>query len=406
LSVRLRGASVLLALVVSVFAGVAMIMPRASAATTRIGFPPAGQIYHAVFPGGRTGEEDDITPEDLESYEQTVGKTAAWVYFSNNWYRDRHFPLATATWIRDSGSVPFIRLMLRDKPFRERNRHFTLDRIIQGEFDSDLRAWAREARDFASPLLVEYGTEVNGYWFPWNGRHNGRGTTDGYGDPMLPDGPERFRDAYRHIIDMMRQEGASNIMWAFHLNGNDHPDRRWNRFENYYPGDDYIDWIGVSAYGAQTPMDKWCDDFRDIMDAAYPRVVAMARTKPIVVLEFGVTSGNPMCDQATWAEEALVDLIGFRWPTVIGFSWWNEAWQNDNKPEHDTNMRVQDNQALADVFQRLVGANENVLGRVLFIVVPNSELTSIPVLQPQTPHFPRPSNRGADSRRVVLMRGT
>ena len=50
---------------------------------------------------------------------------------------------------------------------------------------------------------------------------------------------------------------------------------------------------------------------------------------------------------------------------MIGFSWWNERWENDNKPAHDTNMRVQDNPALADVFQTLVGANPNVLGRLV-----------------------------------------
>jgi hypothetical protein len=49
---------------------------------------------------------------------------------------------------------------------------------------------------------------------------------------------------------------------------------------------------------------------------------------------------------------------------VIGFSWWNEQWENDNKPAHDTDMRVQDNPRLADAFRTLVGANTKVLGRL------------------------------------------
>lgn len=37
--------------------------------------PPAnGYLYHGVYPGGKTGKEDDITPEDLASYESAVGK--------------------------------------------------------------------------------------------------------------------------------------------------------------------------------------------------------------------------------------------------------------------------------------------------------------------------------------------
>lgn len=327
--------------------------------------PPAGKVYHAVFPGSGTGggEEDDVTLNDLHSYEQYAGKTAAWVYFSHNWFRGRSFPLTTTTWIRNSGSVPFIRLMLRSSEEQDvAEPTFTLDGIISGDFDSDLRAWAQGAREFGSPLIVEYGTEVNGEWFSWNGIWNGGGTLNGYGDPTEYDGPERFRDAYRHIIQVARDEGASNIIWVFHVDSEDIPDEEWNRMENYYPGDAWVDWIGVSVYGAGDPLDSECTSFRDGMDGVYPRLAALSADKPIVVLEFGVTSGNPLCDQAAWAQAALSDLTAFRWPRVIGFSWWNEKWENDGNPSHDTNMRVQDNPALAAVFQSLVGGNPNVLG--------------------------------------------
>ncbi len=350
-----------------------------STAASMIVSPPNGKMYHSVYPGGRTGVEDDITLGDLQSYEQAVGKTAAWVYFSNNWYRDRRFPLSTANWIRDSGSIPFIRLMLRDSDAEGiPNQNFTLDRIIHGYLDEDLRAWARSARDFGSPLLVEYGTEVNGYWFPWNGVWNGGGNTTLYANSSLPDGPERFRAAYRHIVDVMRGEGASNIMWVFHLNDVDIPGVEWNRFETYYPGDSYVDWTGVSVYGAGTPRDDACDDFQKMMDLVYPRLIGMAPGKPITVLEFAVTSGNSLCDQGAWAREALGNLTSFRWPEVLGFSWWNEKWQNDNDPTHDTDMRVQDNPALGAVFRTFVGANPNVLGRVVINVTQTSASVSEP----------------------------
>lgn len=339
--------------------------------------PPAGQLYHAVYPGeaiadssplpedGIPYEEDGLTLEDLRSYEEHVGKTAAWTYFSHNWFRDRRFPLETASWIRDTGSIPYIRLMLRSSS--EQNiaeTTFTLEQIINGQFDDDLRTWAKDARDFGSPLIVEYGTEVNGEWFSWNGIWNGAGTLDGYGDPAEYDGPERFRDAYRHIIQIARDEGASNITWVFHVNGDDIPDEEWNRLEQYYPGDEWIDWLGVSVYGAGDPMDDEWPQLRDGMDAVYPRLAALSPDKPIVLLEFGVTSGSPLGDQAEWAKAALTDLIALRWPRLIGFSWWNEFWENDDDPSHDTNMRIQDNPDLAAVFQKLVGEDPKVLGRI------------------------------------------
>jgi len=190
---------------------------------------------------------------------------------------------------------------------------------------------------------------------------------DEYGEPNEPDGPERFRDAYRHIVEIARDEGAHNILWVFHVNNADVPGEDWNRFENYYPGDEWIDWIGVSVYGAGTPLDDEWPSFRNEMDAVYPRLAALSPDKPIVLLEFGVAARNPLGDQAEWAEAALSDLTSQRWSRIIGFSWWNEYWQNDDNPEHDTTMRVQDNPQLAEVFRRLVGENEMVLGRAMLV---------------------------------------
>ncbi|MEW5957969.1 MAG: glycosyl hydrolase [Chloroflexota bacterium] len=276
--------------------------------------------------------------------------------------------METVTWIRDSGRIPYIRLMMRSDAVQgDAEPTFTLDRIINGDFDTELYAWASDARDFGSPLIAEFGTEVNGEWFSWNGVWNGGGTLDEYGEPHEPDGPERFRDAYRRIIGIARDEGAHNIVWVFHVNNDDVPGEAWNRFENYYPGDVWIDWMGVSVYGAQTPFDDEWPSFRDEMDAVYPRLAALSSDKPIVLLEFGVAARNPLGDQAEWAEAALTDLTSRRWPRLIGFSWWNEYWQNDDNPEHDTTLRVQDNPHLADVFRRLVGENEPVLGRAVLV---------------------------------------
>ncbi len=329
--------------------------------------PPEGQYYHGVFSGREDGQEDFIRESDLADYEAAVGKTAAWVYFSHNWYRGRQFPLETAEWIRDAGSVPYIRMMLWSEIIRyEGDPLFTQQAIIDGQFDADLQAWCQAARDFGSPLLVEYGTEVNGEWFPWNGFYNGAGTTTAYGDPTYPDGPERFRDAYRHIIQVCRDECAENITWVFHVNDGDWPQEDWNAFENYYPGDEWIDWLGLSVYGAQSPIEEWWDDFTTVMDEFYPRLAALTPGKPIIIAEFGSTADSPDVTAEDWAWEALTNILAGRWPRIIGFSWWNENWQNNNRPEDDTTMRVQDVPELAEVFRELVGENPQVLGRLIF----------------------------------------
>ncbi|MEI6491192.1 MAG: glycosyl hydrolase [Verrucomicrobiota bacterium] len=324
--------------------------------------PGAGRFYHGCYPGGVTGEEDDITVRDVQNYEQVVGRNVEWVYFSNNWYASRRFPAKTAGWIRDHGAVPYIRLMLRsiDHSPGKPEKQFSLQSIIDGKFDEDLKAWGKAAATFGSPLIVEYGTEVNGEWFGWNGKFHGGGQKDGFGDPKTADGPERFVAAYRHIFDTVRASGARNITWVFHLDASQSPEAAWNRFENYYPGPDYADWIAVSCYGPQKPTDDEEENvaFRDKFDPVYPRIVKIAPEKPIVVAEFGCTAGYPRVLAGDWAKAALGDILSGRWPNVCGFSWWNERWENDDNPAHNTTMRVQDTPALGNAFREALKKNE------------------------------------------------
>lgn len=337
-------------LVCALSAMVAMAFMAACAPTTSgatpIALSPAGTLYHGVYPGGQNGQEDDVTPADLEDYEQAVGQGAAWVVFSHNWYRSPQFPLATATWIRELGKVLYIRLMLRSAPDNPTpDPEYSIDAILAGHFDDEVQAWGAAAAEFGSPLIVEWGTEMNGSWFAWNATWNGAEM-----------GADAFRDAYRHIIDVVDRAGADNITWVFHLNSSDDPEEPWNAFERYYPGDDDIDWIGVSAYGAQSPTDTECVSLVEQLDEVMPRIRALTDL-PVVVSEFGSAAGNPTCDQAAWADAALAALLANRWPEVHGFSWWDEDWQNDDDPSHDTSMNVADSEELTDVFRaRLSGS--------------------------------------------------
>ncbi len=314
--------------------------------------PPGGTYYHGVYPGGRSGWEDDLTPADLAAYETAAGREAAWVYFSDNWFRDHDFPAATATWIRDHGALPFIRLMLRGRGPASGDERFRLQRILDGAFDEDLAAWGAAAADFGSPLVVEWGTEMNGRWFGWNARWNGR-----------EDGARRFRQAYRHIERTIEGAGADNITWAWHVNGDSVPDAPWNQIEDYYPGDRFVDWVGLSAYGALTPADDAGDwrPFRETLDEVVPQLDAIAPDKPVMVFEFGMTRGNPTGRPAAFADAALDDLLANRWPTVRGFSWWNETWPNDDDPSHDTDMRLQALAGVRRTFREHLVGNDDVL---------------------------------------------
>ena len=110
-------------------------------------------------------------------------------------------------------------------------------------------------------------------------------------------------------------------------------------------------------------MNRDYESFCHGMNRVYARLEALNSEKSIAVLEFGVADNNPIVNQASWANKALRDLTTFRWPRVIGFSWWNGAWENDNNPAHDTTMRVQDSPGPARIFKRRIGRKKRVTGR-------------------------------------------
>ncbi len=253
--------------------------------------PPSGkQKYFGAFPDF-SGSEDTVNISRIKNFEKLINKKIAWAYFSNNWYDTLIFPTEAVKSIIASGSIPFIRLMPRSEfeQYRKDPR-WDFKKIIEKKYDKMLIAWAQEAKKINSPILVEFGTEVNGDWFSWNGKYYGGGETQNYGDPNYPDGPEIFRDAYRHIIEICRENNVNNITWFFHFDDESEPAQWWNAPKYYYPGDDYIDWIGISSYGPMSKKEKYRDyNPKILIPRAYMQLREVSPNKPYAILEFGCT---------------------------------------------------------------------------------------------------------------------
>lgn len=317
--------------------------PQSGATLRKIAVPGEGSLYHGVFPAADKPQgESDVSQQALDGYEQAAGRQVAWVYLDNEWFVSRAFPVQTATWVRARGAVPFIRLMMRSqKEPLVVDPVFTLDRILTGEFDPDLAAWADAARRFATPLVVEYGTEVNGDWNPWSAPYTG-----GYDV-----GPAKFKAAWRHIVELMRSRGANNITWALHYNGENFPgDEPRNVPAAYYPGDDVVDWVGISVYGSERASDHRCPTFRALVDAMAPQLRAATSVKPLFIFELGITNNNPGCAAGPWVKAAFDDLLGGRWPDVRGFSWWQQRIP-DRSGGFSSDMLIQDDPAVTAAFR-------------------------------------------------------
>ncbi|MDD5680363.1 MAG: discoidin domain-containing protein, partial [Candidatus Omnitrophica bacterium] len=218
--------------------------------------------------------------------------------------------------------------------------------IINGVFDDEIHNWARQARAFGKPLWISFDGEMNGDWHSGSGAANGGSTLDGYGDPAKADGPEIYIDAWRHIHDIFDAEGVDNVAWVWSVYAYDWPQDSWNHFENYYPGDAYVDWLSVHGYNwNRAELGGW-QSFQTIFNDALGRIHMINSEKPVMIGEFGCADGEPG-QKSTWITDAF-NLIKTTYDYIKCAVWFDM-----NKEENwliDSDGNVAPRTALSDPY--------------------------------------------------------
>lgn len=296
--------------------------------------------------------EDNVTLEAIEAFEKLVGKHQAIISFSSFWERE-NFPKKQVNIISAYGAVPLIYWSpwAHSESQQYNLEHYNLDKILAGQFDSYLDLWADGANEFRKPLLVAWGIEMNGNWFPWSGYFYGAGKPVPGPGPQLFEGPEKYKRAFKYVVDHVRARGVQNVEWLFHVNNSSDPDEPWNTMAQYYPGPEYVDWLALSAYGQQFPNLDWAP-FDECFPAYYHQLEAVDSSKPILLAEFGVghfpQSGGSM---AAWLETAF-DYFSMRAPRLKGAVFWHERWQNGDKSY--SNLRLTASDEAVQVYRQAV----------------------------------------------------
>lgn len=297
--------------------------PAPASPPLRLAAPPEGAYTGAYIDFGE--HEDEVTLERIESFAELTGKHQAVVAFTNAWERG-HFPTTQARIIANSGAVPLILWNPLEKKVGQQVIKYDLGDIAAGRWDDYLDAWARDARAYGKPLLVAWGLEMNGNWFPWSGLFYGAGRPIPGSQPPLYQGPEAFKRAYRHIVDRVRAAGAGNIAWLFHVNNTSYPDGPWNRMASYYPGSKYVDWLAISAYGKQFAGEYWLGVEESIL-APCRELAAIDPAKPLFIAEWGVGEFPKQGNKGDWIREAFAGME-HQVPRLGGAVFWHERWQN------------------------------------------------------------------------------
>ncbi len=123
-----------------------------------------------------------------------------------------------------------------------------LEKIVHGSYNSYLQRTARAVSHFKCRIALSFGHEMNGNWYQWGYTHVS---------------PALFIAAYRHIHDVFAKAGVHNVIWAWTVIRQDIGE---SPLQKWYPGKQYVDWIGVDGYyrRARTTFSEFNLTFRTL----------------------------------------------------------------------------------------------------------------------------------------------
>ncbi|MFJ3394906.1 glycoside hydrolase family 26 protein [Leifsonia aquatica] len=196
---------------------------------------------------------------------------------------------------------------------------YSLPKIIGGDFDAYLHQYAKDIVATGLPLAIRLDHEMNGIWYPWS-------ETDGQGKSINGNSAGDYVKMWRHVHDIFQQEGANSLViwvWAPNIVNNLPATHKVDGYlEGLYPGDDYVDWVGLSGY--LRPPYKSDNDFS--FDYTFKPSLDKLRSitkKPIILAEVGASEtggGKPQ-----WVTSFFEALGRPENDDIIGFSWFNLA---------------------------------------------------------------------------------
>ncbi len=300
--------------------------------------PPVNGMYLGAYVDYLRGDAQSLT-NNLNSFKASTGKALAWSIVLNEWGSGLQFPWYESWAAYQNGSTPLVRVLPRSVNWETSNPdpYLRLEYLNRGDYDAQIRQWADVARQLPFPIFVEFAPEANGNWYQWSG-------------VFYDNGPALYKAVYQRFINICRQEGATNITWFFHMNNIANPVGPNNLMAQYYPGDDYIDWLGLSVVGALYQSDYW-DTFQNLLDPGYKEMSTVSTIKPIAIVEAGVIESHQDPNaKAAWITEAYNVMKSGDYTRIKAFSYWNvPSWTVEGN-DMRINSSFQSLQAIRSMF--------------------------------------------------------
>jgi mannan endo-1,4-beta-mannosidase len=182
--------------------------------------------------------------------------------------------------------------------------------IARGGSDGYITTFAKAVRELNLPVVISFGHEMNGNWYPW-----------GTAQTTAAD----FVAAWRHIHRLFTRAGARNVIWMWNPNIiNPMPQVP---LQPYYPGNKYVDWVGITGYFPTTGPNTYATLYGPTVSEIHGFT-----HKPFLIAETSVETGP---DEVACVNQLVRTVT--RHPNVLGFIWFDYQkdgidWRVESRP--------------------------------------------------------------------------
>ena len=249
--------------------------------------------------GAYTGGE----PGSNKTFEERIGEKMDLAATFVHWGNKNEFPLAFAKGLEeDQTLVIFWEAMDYNRPMPNQPE-FSYDVILSGGWDSYISSFAEAAKNYGREvILVPFG-EMNGDWPPWAVTQNSNT-------------PEKHILAWRHIHGFFKE--VPNVKFGWAVNSSSIPETPENQPENYYPGSEYVDYVGVNGFNFGDPWLGFDEIFKTMLKNL------SAYKKPIYIFSMASAEGEK---KPSWIKDAIYWQIPKY--NLAGWIWFNEQKEKD-----------------------------------------------------------------------------
>ncbi|MBI4092196.1 MAG: glycosyltransferase [Candidatus Levybacteria bacterium] len=252
----------------------------------------------------------------LRASQKAVSQQFRVVGFYQSWgVKQNKFNKNFATNIQENGSLPLITWEPWD-PISGYDRseaivdqkEYRLSNIIEGKFDDYIRQYAQDITAYRKPVMLRFAHEMNGNWYPWGSTFNK---------------PQEYVVAWRHVHEIFDSVGATNVTWVWSPNEIYYEKRVLYSHDiaTFYPGDDYVDWVGFSAF-------NWAGIYKQNVwktpKMLYSETIAELKklNKPIMITETASAESSVNSRaKAKWVSEFASYIQ--KHPEIKGVVWFN-----------------------------------------------------------------------------------